>query len=381
MFLRCFIWRVRWALGWKTVVKIAYVVPNIRNCGPVNVMLGIANFLAGNNKIFIISVFGDRDDSNLVKKYANKNINIESLALTKKDFLLNGAKQLSDKIQLISPDIVHSHGLQADILVARLEGKFKKISTIHSNILEDFKYQFGNIKSIPLIKYRLKIMKRFNMNVCCSRSVYDALFKKTFAQMTYIRNGVDIKKYKSDDKIKKEIRKELGVPLDSKIYLTSAPLVKRKRVFELVQLFDSILKGNEFFVVIGEGPELLNCKKINNKHIFLLGYVDDPIKYYIASDVYVSNSASEGLPMSVLEAIASSNLLLLSDIPAHRECLEIMPNTYFGNVFSEDNFADVFRAVSNQITVYEGKTFDKYNISNVRMGEEYLELYKEIRNE
>lgn len=343
-------------------------------------MLGIANFLARNNEIFIISVFGDRDEHNFIKRAVDGRIKIETLALTKKDFLLHGTKKLFERLQLIEPDIVHSHGLQADILTAKLDGKFKKISTIHSNILEDFRYQFGGVVSVLLIKYRLKIMKEFDENVCCSKSVYDVLSKKTIVPMSYIRNGIDVKKYKSDKRIEKEVRKELGVSADSKIYITCAPLIKRKKVFELAQLVYPVLENNEYFVIIGDGPEFVDCEKLKNKNIILLGHKDSPARYYIASDVYLSNSASEGLPISVLEAIASDNLLLLSDISAHRECLEIIPNKYYGELFSKNNFAKGFRKISKQIKNSKREVLDKYNISDERMGSEYVNLYQEVVN-
>lgn len=49
------------------------------------------------------------------------------------------------------------------------------------------------------------------------------------------------------------------------------------------------------------------------------GRVDEPAAWLQDLDVYVSTARSEGLPLGVLEAMASGCLCVLSEIPAHRD--------------------------------------------------------------
>ena len=56
------------------------------------------------------------------------------------------------------------------------------------------------------------------------------------------------------------------------------------------------------------------------------------------SDVYVSASKSEGFSISVLEALSCGLGLFLSDIPSHREVVEMGQDVYLGEIFSSGDF-------------------------------------------
>ena len=64
----------------------------------------------------------------------------------------------------------------------------------------------------------------------------------------------------------------------------------------------------------------------NNRNIFLPGEVSNVISYFRAADLFVSASCAEGMPNAVLEALATGLPVILSNIPAHREILEVCPD-------------------------------------------------------
>ena len=77
--------------------------------------------------------------------------------------------------------------------------------------------------------------------------------------------------------------------------------------------------------LLGDGPLLLSaCRQLagNQQNIFLPGLVHNVADYLRAADLFVSASHAEGMPNAVLEALAASLPVILSDIPAHREVLE-----------------------------------------------------------
>jgi glycosyltransferase involved in cell wall biosynthesis len=103
-------------------------------------------------------------------------------------------------------------------------------------------------------------------------------------------------------------------------------LIERKNPLTLLAAFDGYREAEDRLVFVGDGDlgeELLeqaNVRGLSDRVIFA-GMLsrDDVYRSLVASDVYVSTSRGEGLPVSVLEAMACAKPVILSDIPPHRE--------------------------------------------------------------
>jgi glycosyltransferase involved in cell wall biosynthesis len=78
--------------------------------------------------------------------------------------------------------------------------------------------------------------------------------------------------------------------------------------------------------MLGEGPLREDCKASAREYpeaqIAFRGFVDNVREYLQASDFFISASLSEGLPNTVLEALASGLPVALSDIGPHREIIQ-----------------------------------------------------------
>ena len=77
------------------------------------------------------------------------------------------------------------------------------------------------------------------------------------------------------------------------------------------------------FVIGGDGPEFKKIvaliKRDNVENVKLLGYCSDAAEFMSSINVYLSTSLWEGLPYSVLEAIAFSKPIVLSNVIGHRD--------------------------------------------------------------
>lgn len=86
-------------------------------------------------------------------------------------------------------------------------------------------------------------------------------------------------------------------------------VIKEKGIFELVAAFENINKkiDNLELIIAGDGEEFNQLKDVvkNKKNIRLTGHVDgeDKIALFIESNIYILPSYTEGLPISVLEAM------------------------------------------------------------------------------
>jgi glycosyltransferase involved in cell wall biosynthesis len=66
------------------------------------------------------------------------------------------------------------------------------------------------------------------------------------------------------------------------------------------------------------------------------------LPYLQAANVYISASTAEGMPNSLLEAMACGLPALVSDIPGH---LEIVEDFYNGRLFSSGNANDLIAKI------------------------------------
>ena len=152
--------------------------------------------------------------------------------------------------------------------------------------------------------------------------------------------------------------------------ITISRLSSEKNVEELIQFHHS-LKLNIPLLIVGDGPEKNKIiqRKGKNKLIKILGFRDD-IEYLISNCLaYVSSSKTEGLPMSVLQAISGSKPVLLSNIDPHKELVDGNGYLYALGDFEDyqkklltiiDNFQDL-GLKSKQLSNYK---FDPEKISS-----------------
>lgn len=129
-------------------------------------------------------------------------------------------------------------------------------------------------------------------------------------------------------------------------------------------------------LVAGGGDELQNLKeKIKSKNIILLGSRSDPVCFLNEIDLYISFSRGEGLPLSVLEAMAVGCPILLSDVTGHQE---------FGvTLFQLNSYEDFekkllffFNGPKNKVEY----SILKQKFSLEKMAESVIQVYKKELN-
>lgn len=340
--------------------KIVFLVPVIENCGPVNVVFNIISNL--DLHCFDIMLISVRDSSHncyfeYIEKYCSLGV------------LINGVS--ADELEKIveNKDVIHSHGFYPDKMVRNLKNKnIIKITTIHNSLFKDYIQEYGYVKGIIGSMLHLNILrsKRFDYIVACSKTVKNHLRKYLFSEnFIFINNGVDHLKFHTisyDEKKKR--RTNLG--LDGKtIFIFSGRLIRRKRVPELMEKFIELFSkdNKKVLIILGDGEEMNICRSKVTEQIKLLGYVDNPIYYYQIADYVVSMSNAEGYPMSIIEAVLCGCYAFLSDIPAHREFIELNASCA--------NFIDNL----SSITCDEQYNMSTQSLSAIKMANNYSDIY------
>ena len=333
--------------------KILYTINFLTNGGPTRVLQNLLKELdLGKYDIYVLTII-DANDKKIVKELKEKGIKIIEFKFNKslKEILKN-KKKIINKILEVAPDIIHTHGIVTTVLINDKKVKAKKITTVHNSIFEDYKYTYGKIKGMIFAYIHIINLKKFDNVICCSKTSYDAI-KKYLNNVSYIRNGIDIQG-KFNENARKDLRRELNIEENAIVYIYGGVINSRKRVVELVELFNNELSNDEYLIIVGDG-NLKNVAELarKNNNIFFTGFKKNIIDYFKAADVYVSYSSSEGFSISVIEALECGLLLLLSDIPSHKECFEIDTNYYLGEYFNESNF------INKKNKIYINQILDK----------------------
>ena len=223
-------------------------------------------------------------------------------------------------------DIIHVHTPHAGLmflLTILMMFQYRKfirlaVHTVH-NSYQNFKLRN---KLLFLPSFLL-----FRSMVFCSYSSFQSFptFYKRLAgnRMHVVQNGVDLDRI--DRAIQAASQNHAGK--DARHFtVTAVGLIPIKNPTTLFQAFRQSEIANGRLVIMGEGalrPVLQQeAEKEGIKdQVNLTGMIprDQVFKHFLESDLYVSASHGEGLPVAVLEAMACARPVVLSDIPPHRE--------------------------------------------------------------
>lgn len=139
-------------------------------------------------------------------------------------------------------------------------------------------------------------------------------------KVTVICNGVDTQRY-SEAIDTTNTRRQLGFSDDQYLIIVVATLKEQKGHRFLIEALASIvpMNPNVYGIFVGDGPlreELrFQIDKLNlANHIMLLGNRTDVPQLLAASDLFVLPSLWEGLPMALLEAMASGLPVIASEV-------------------------------------------------------------------
>lgn len=211
-----------------------------------------------------------------------------------------------------------------------------------------FFFSMNKITKSLVFKYSTRILSN-------SQMAFDAFFKgKCDSRFKVIYNGLDPMLFDVSDS-KKEIRKDLNLPLDAFIVGHTARYHPVKNHITILDVAEIICPKypNIYFVLCGRNlTKKLNDeifkRKLNKRVLIFDGRSDIP-RVLKSFDMYYFPSYSEGQPNSLIEAMFANLPIVVSNIPC---VLETIPPFLFSQAI--DPF-DVQRASELIVDVYKGK--------------------------
>jgi glycosyltransferase involved in cell wall biosynthesis len=151
--------------------------------------------------------------------------------------------------------------------------------------------------------------------------------------MLVIGNGVDLSRFRRDDLIRAEVRSELDIATTDVVVLFVGRLVREKGVLDLAEAAGVADVPGLVYLIAGDAlpsdRDPVTSELGRNPAVLALGgrwrqlgYRSDVERILNCADLLVLPSYREGLPRSVIEAMACGIPVVASDIPACRELVE-----------------------------------------------------------
>lgn len=168
--------------------------------------------------------------------------------------------------------------------------------------------------------------------ICVSEAERDALLAAGIVdpcKVQVIRNGIDISRFAAVEVNLPEMKAELGLPDDAYVTTTICRLFRPRDFDTLLLAFQEIAREipSARLLIVGDGPlrpeiERQIAHLQLGGQVRLLGMRRDVPRLLRASNVLLLSSRGwEGLPLTVLEAMASGLPVVASDVGGTREAL------------------------------------------------------------
>jgi glycosyltransferase involved in cell wall biosynthesis len=163
-----------------------------------------------------------------------------------------------------------------------------------------------------------------------------------------IHNGINLDVFcAADVDRKRRLRAKLGIPEDRILLGTVGRLCAEKDPVTLYRSFARFRCAcpNVHFCHLGRGElrsdvdAVVREQSLEND-VTRIDYSRDPVEFYQCLDVFVLTSVTEGLPISVIEAMACNLPMILSDIPGTRLFKQLgLTSAWYCQPQSPDEFA------------------------------------------
>lgn len=253
-------------------------------------------------------------------------------------------------LKRIKPEIVHVHTPIAAVLgrvAAKLAGVKTIIYTAHGFYfhegMSDKEYKrFFNIE---------KFMGRYFTDYLFTQSKEDYevakshKFLRNESNYLHISNGIDVEErfnVETHELSGEGIRKKYDIQETDLLISFAGRLVKEKGILDLIDVFNHFKDFKDIkFIVLGEVADTERDQSIKKTievaqhkltNVIFTGNVSNIENFLYSSDIFILPSYREGMPRSIIEAMAMKNAIIATNIRGSREEVDSGVNGFLINV-------------------------------------------------
>lgn len=250
---------------------------------------------------------------------------------------INNLKAIKDLKKIIDKekfDIIHCHTPMGSVVTRIAAKKARKRGTRVIYTAHGFHF----FKRAPLINWIIfyPIEKYLSKYTDCLITInhedYELAKRKFKAKQIELVHGVGVDESKFNFEMTKEekheLRKSLGLKDDELVLIQVGELNKNKNQIMAIKAMKDLIKENDniHLLLVGQGElEEFYKQKIEEynlqKNIHMLGYRNDIPYLMKISDILLSLSYREGLPVNVIEGMMSGLTIIATDCRGNRDLI------------------------------------------------------------
>jgi len=252
---------------------------------------------------------------------------------------------------LIQPDVVHTHQIAALLYAGRAAHRLG-IPVVHT---EHGKHYARRLRTRVLGRVAARYASRF---FCVSRDIAAEVAECRIvppSKLAVVHNGIDL-----DDQdhtaAAMAVRAEMGIPIGNTVIGTVGRLCDVKRQDVLIRTLARIRRHSSSvsLLLVGDGPRRKDLVKLAWRLgladvVHFAGYQSQPRRFLAAMDLFALSSASEGMPLAVLEAWAAHKPVVAFAVGGLPEMIEHRRSGILVESGHETELAEaMFEVISNR---------------------------------
>ncbi len=225
-------------------------------------------------------------------------------------------------------DMIHCHTETGGLITSLAMSKRLKAKFFYTPHGMSF-YKGSSLKSRmvyrPIEKW---ICGKMDANLAINQEEFAVLSKWNSTTAKFIHGiGLNLQTIINARVDKAEKRAEFGIPEDAFLILSIGELNSNKNHQTIIQAISEIDNPNIYYLICGEGPlknklEDVCCSLHISDKVIFAGYRRDIPEILKIADVFTFPSYHEGLPVSMMEAMAAGLPVVCSDIRGNIDLIE-----------------------------------------------------------
>jgi glycosyltransferase involved in cell wall biosynthesis len=286
-------------------------------------------------------------------------------------------KQLDKIIAEVKPDIIHTHTFKAGYVIRMKKQQVPVVHTFHGHLLDD--PEFSGFKSRIIVELERNFAKSSAKLVTVGRRVADELLEQKIghrAQFVNIPPGVvAVDMAPKAQAISNLNLEDNGAPIVGWI----ARVTGVKNPMRALEVADAL--PDTRFVMAGGGDLLEQVKAAATANVSVIGW-SDAADLFGASDIILSTSENEGMPVALIEAQLAGKPVVATDVGSVSEVIlnhetGIVTNKNAGSIASAIESLVIDKAKREEMgRLATARAQALFSVD--RMINAHIELYKSI---